>query len=217
MRIIELDLLTSNIDEMESFYQKLGFNTCRSESTSFSFQAGWSTITFSQSTVHIPYHFCFLIAKNDVDSALLWIKQHTNVILNENQEEITRFESWNANSIYFHDSDGNVVELIARHDLSYENPDKVIFTAAHILCLNEIGMPTDHIPHMQSNLANKMGTKPWKGNEHTFGTHGDQEGLILLPHLVNKKHWYPTKVKVQRADVRIQAEVNGVLYELRHS
>ena len=214
MRITEILLKSANLDKMSSFYADLGLQIDKSVSDQISFQVGWTKIRFKLSDNHVPYHYCFLIPSNKLEQALIWMQNFTSIITNEENSEITYFENWNAHSIYFWDPDGNIVELITRHDLDYTSHDT--FNASEILGLNEIGLPTYNITGTQEFLSKSMGTTSWLGNDKVFGTHGDLEGLLLLPNPEFKKTWYPTQTPIEIAKVEFKVEANGRLHRFSY-
>ena len=214
MKITEILLKTKNIGKMCSFYSDLGFHIDKSISDQISFQVGWTKVQFKQTDNHVPYHYCYLIPRNKLDEALTWMKSFTSIIKNGENREITYFENWNAHSFYFWDPDGNIVEFIIRHELEYVTPEA--FDATKILGLNEIGLPTYDIVDTQERLSSLMGTSAWQGNNDVFGTHGNLQGLLLLPNPKVKKHWYPTQLRVEIAEVELKVETNGQKHKLSY-
>lgn len=141
------------------------------------------------------------------------MSERTGLIEVAEGELVAHFNNWNANSFYFYDGSGNIVEFIARYDLG--NAAEGVFGAHHILGLNEIGFPVRDITVSDSTLSNILGTKAWKGNDHRFGTHGDQEGLILLPNYEVKGTWFPTDHNVTNEPFEIVVEVRDRLHHLQ--
>ncbi|MEO1013403.1 MAG: VOC family protein, partial [Bacteroidota bacterium] len=118
MRIKELKLYTKHLKAQREFYSKtLGFQVLESGPSHFSVQIGWSLFTFAESQKTHDYHFCFLIPCNSLDSALEWMEKRITLILSPDGQKTHRFESWDADSFYFYDAGGNVVEFIVRHQL----------------------------------------------------------------------------------------------------
>jgi len=196
MRIKKVKLYTNRLEAELSFYTEgLGFELIRQEDNNFSIRIGWTEITFIHSERRHIYHYCFLLASNHLDSALAWFKERTAISPIADGQETVHFDHWNADSFYFYDASGNVAECIVRHDLN--NPSDEDFTAGSILGLNEIGIPTKQISNTQSYLSEAMGSQAWRGDEVRFGTHGDQEGLLLLPNYLEKRTWFPTTLALR--------------------
>ena len=113
----------------------------------------------------------------------------------EDNNYIANFESWNAHSIYFYDGDGNIAELITRHDLQNESVNK--FGIHSFLSVNEIGTPSSDIRSLDTQLTIQIGSTYWKGDRDRFSTNGNQHGLFLLPNYTIKKTWFPTQIEIK--------------------
>lgn len=215
MKIRSLILTSQNLEKQFNFYvHVLGFKLLYKSQYAFLIDVGWSTLEFTSKTGdHRPYHFCFLIPSNQIENALKWLRTKKTIIpMGENNSPTIFFESWNAESFYFNDEDGNVVEFIARFDLKNNTPHE--FKVNDIICLNEIGMPVDNVEMVNDLLKKTMGTKLWRGDLIRFGVHGDQEGLLLLPNYILKKSWYPTNTSTHPTPFEAIIEANG-FYNLK--
>jgi catechol-2,3-dioxygenase len=212
MKFKKVILHTNKLKKQRNFYKDvLGFEIVEDESESFSLRIGWSRLTFKSSDNPHIYHFCFLIPSNKLNEALRFIKERTSIIEFDNVKT-HRFESWNANAFYFFDPSGNIVEFIVRHDLQNESEEP--FDISHVLCVNEIGLPTSSIEQTNKQLENELGTKSWKGDFDRFGTNGDQHGLILLPNYNVKDTWFPTNQKLKPETFKAQIENSGKCFDL---
>lgn len=191
MRIKELKLFTKELEAERAFYtRRLGFECVAEGRSSFTVRVGWTDLTFMESATPHIYHYCFLVPCNQLAAALEWTAARVDVIEIEQGRHTQRFESWNADSFYFFDASGNLAEMIVRHDL--KNIGGSPFNVSSILCVNEIGMPTENIRATDAKLGELLGTAFWKGDSERFGTHGDQEGLFLLPDYRVKDKWFPS-------------------------
>jgi len=194
MRIKKLSLHTNKLLEQLNFYTNtLGLTLLEKSASSFTIEVGWSQLTFKESKEAHNYHFCFLIPSNKLHEALQWLGERTAIVEIEPSRNIENSPSWNADSIYFYDKGGNIAEFITHYDLN--NPLSSDFNSSHILCVNEIGLPTSNISETNEILSNNLGTQFWKGNMERFGTNGNPEGLILLPNFQVKELWFPTEIK----------------------
>ncbi|AWV97050.1 VOC family protein [Arcticibacterium luteifluviistationis] len=215
MKIRKLKLFTNKLDSEKAFYaETLGFEIIKKNSNSFTLKIGWSELTFEQSQKEYRYHYCFLIPSNKLEQALEWMEKRVPIIDIEKGKKTQRFESWNADSFYFYDASGNLAEFIVRHEL--ENESKSDFDISHVLCVNEIGMPTNDVRKANNELLEKFGTEFWKGDIERFGTNGSQEGLFLLPNYDIKETWFPTTVKIKAEPFEIQFENNGEFYSMEY-
>ena len=195
MRITALNLYTDNLEANKEFFlKKLGLEPISVSRDRFTVRIGWSELSFSKSELPHTYHYCFLIPRNRLEKALEWMGDRTQILEIEVGKHTQHFDSWNADSFYFLDGSGNLAECIARHDLPFSEEGE--FSRAELLCLNEIGMPTRDIPKTDKTLSGLLGTGRWKGDQSRFGTHGDEEGLFLLPNYQVKKTWFPTGQKI---------------------
>jgi catechol 2,3-dioxygenase-like lactoylglutathione lyase family enzyme len=211
MKIIELTIFTNKLKEQMDFYSKtLGFKVISKNNFEFEVQIGYSKLKFKKSEIDFKYHYCFLIPSNLLIEAIGWIKKRTNLIEIENGVFTQNFESWNADSIYFYDGGGNLAEFIVRKDL--KNDDNGIFDISKILCVNEIGMPTNDISKINSQLENEMNSMFWRGDKERFGTNGTQDGLFLLVNNLKKDTWYPTEVRTQSSPFEAKVKIADKLY-----
>ncbi|NQX48592.1 glyoxalase/bleomycin resistance/dioxygenase family protein [Paenibacillus tritici] len=173
-----VEMQTPALEEMKNFYvNTLGLTLVQEQSTSFSVQVGVSSLTFKKSDPNgqPKYHFAFNIPENKIDEALRWITPKVQIILSQGHE-IVHFESWNADSIYFYDPAGNIVELIARHNL--DNSANEAFSPASLLCVSEIGLPVPDVEEALLKLS-RVGIVPWQDSSSQFAAAGDECGLII--------------------------------------
>ncbi len=215
MLIKELTLFTDKQKKQEAFYQNIfGFKAEEKTHDKIAFRTGASKLIFQKSKKNYFYHYCFLIPCNQLENAIKWLKQSVAIIQDENGTIIHRFESWNANAVYFYDGAGNIVEFIVRHDLKNES-DKP-FDSSQILCINEIGMPTTDIRKTNRQLENEINTRFWKGDFENFGTNGDQHGLFLLPNYKLKTGWFPVNQPIQTSPFNALIENDGKKYRVEY-
>ena len=138
------------------------------------------------------------------------MSKRTEILDIDENEKIQHFNSCNAYSFYFLDGDGNLLECIARYDLNNENDQP--FDASGLLCVIEIGMPTDDIKMTGETLEKLIGSHFWKVDMTGFGTHGDQDGLLLLPKLLYKKVWFPTDLTIEPSSFEVSIQNKGKLF-----
>lgn len=208
MQIKELILFSNQIEAQKEFYKNtLGFSATESGTDKFSIRAGETKLSFQHTDEETHYHYCFLIPCNQLENAINWLKPRLNIIEDDAGTVIHRFESWNANAVYFYDGNSNIVEFITRHDLKNETDSP--FNLENILCVNEIGMPTTNISKANRQLETELGTQFWKGDLERFGTNGDQNGLFLLPNYRNKPGWYPLNQPIHSSPFEALIVNNG--------
>lgn len=211
MKFKELRLFTHALAAELKFYSEtLGFEIIERNATSFKVTIGWSILSFEESEQAHSYHYCFLIPCNKLQEALQWLESRTEIINIERGGKIQNFDTWNADSFYFFDASGNVVEFIARHDL--ENAFSGEFDISQVLGINEIGMPTTDVKEINDQLTTELQTEFWKGDLLRFGTNGSQQGLFLLPNYHHKELWFPSSVKIKPEPFDAIVESNGSYY-----
>lgn len=210
MKIRQLRLYTDKLDEEKHFYSNvLGFSILEQTSNYFTVRIGYSELTFTRSKQRHTYHYCFLIPSNKLSEAIQWAEKRVLILPIEKGRIIQRFDSWNAESFYFYDASGNIVEFIVRYTM--KNYSNEIFGIQSVIGLNEIGLPTLDIYKLNNELETRLGTKFWKGNFESFGTNGSENGLFLMPNYRLKNTWFPTnlKIKPERLEVTIENNENS--------
>ena len=213
MKIRKLYLYTNQLEiQFEFFTQTLGCSYQRQEEGVFTVKIGWTQLTFISSGQSYTYHYCFLIPSNKLEEAMDWFGRRVDYIQIGNKRFTQYFESWNAESFYFYDKAGNVAECIVHYDL--ENVSFSTFEPSQLIGVNEIGMPVLDISTAQQQLENGLGSKPWKGDSLYFGTHGSEEGRILLPNYWEKTIWFPTQLPIRPSPFRAEVEVHSTKHQL---
>ncbi|MFY0653631.1 MAG: hypothetical protein JXQ96_16420 [Cyclobacteriaceae bacterium] len=213
MIIKELVLFTNRLEAEKEFYaEKLGCPLLNESDSIFSVQIGISQLTFKSSSKAHSYHYCFLIPTNQLHSAIGWLEKKLEIIQIKKGRYVQRFDSWNAESVYFYDASGNVAEFIVRHDL--KNSQSGEFSASKILSINEIGIPAKNVAQLNTQIENELETKFWKGDLQRFGTNGDQHGLFIIPNYNMKTEWFPTQLKIEPSEFSAIIENDKRSYSL---
>ncbi len=213
MKLKSLTLFTNQLLEQKNFYTKiLGFELLDNEKDSFAIQVGITKLKFKWSEEDFKYHYCFLIPSNKLNESISWLQDRLKLIHIEEDRVIQNFESWNADSVYFHDGAGNLAEFIVRYDLKNEREEE--FSLSQILSVNEIGMPTNNVAKINAALEEKLNSKFWKGDLKRFGTNGSQNGLFLLVNNELKKTWFPTELITQSSPFDAIVEVDENRFDI---
>ncbi|QUL54345.1 glyoxalase/bleomycin resistance/dioxygenase family protein [Paenibacillus tritici] len=177
--IREVEMLAQSIAELKEFYvDSLGLALITENSTSFSVKVGESSLSFTESgqSAQPFYHFAFNIPENQIGEAVRWITPKAAIIPDQGKQ-VVYFKAWNAESIYFHDPAGNLVELIARHHLN--NSTDQLFSQASLLCVSEIGLPVPDVDNALLELSH-AGILPWQDYNSSFAAAGDEQGLLIV-------------------------------------
>ncbi|MCB9250363.1 MAG: VOC family protein [Ignavibacteriales bacterium] len=189
MIINKLKLFTRNLNEQKEFYKFILELELLEETTdSFSVKVGESILTFVQGDDNPFYHFAFNIPSFQIHESYEWIKQKIDTLTYEGKD-IIRFDSWNAEALYFYDADKNLVEFIARKNLNLVSQEK--FSKENILYISEIGIPTLDISKVFNTLNNESGLEIYDGDFESFCAIGNETGLFIVMNYLVKK-WMPT-------------------------
>jgi len=172
----------------------------------FVVRTGVTTIEFLPAVDSKPlYHLAFNIPENRIEEAVRWLRQRVAVLPDSGGgQEIIEWPAWNAHSVYFRDAAGNILELIARHDL--RNASQHAFGPEDWLCVSEFGVVVPDPHTVARELADTFGL-PVRNLMQGFGAVGDDAGMFIVS--APGRPWMPVR------DVRAQAFPAVVL--LRHS
>jgi catechol 2,3-dioxygenase-like lactoylglutathione lyase family enzyme len=191
--IRQLVLLGRNPDENFHFWtEELGLDFEQNSSGSFRVQLGTSRLVFNPSpTFIVPrYHFAINIPSNQIENALEWLinkdgkfpdgpKNPVKIWTNsESGAQITRRDLFNAHSIYFSDPAGNVIELVARHDLNNAQPGP--FTKSMFLNISEVSIVTRDIRKAAPLLESIFGVSEIEGSTNSYKPIGGLNGFFVL-------------------------------------
>lgn len=208
MNINSVELLSHiPINELASFYKTvLNLSIIESLENSISFRAGSSVLTFKTSTNNIPpYHFAFNVLPSDWDEIVSTMKDKID-LLTYNNSNIIYFDDWNAQSIYFIDSAGNIVELIARNDLAITNKPE---NSNYIISISEIAIACEDFESTKQLLIDNYKLTHYSKQKQlsNFAALGDEEGLLILA--TKGRKWFPTDINADVAKVKININNNS--------
>jgi len=205
MKIEEIILFTNQVEKQKEFYQHvLDFDLVFNSEEKISFKIGDSLLSFQYKKDVKAAHFAFNIPSNRIDDALVWLKERVT-ILPDGEADISNFESWNAQAIYFYDADHNIVEYIARQDLNIASGKA--FSSKSILSISEIAMATTDISEIYETISSIKPIPVFDGNFERFCALGNHEGLFILIDK-NIKTWHPTGEQAYTADFIISGDYN---------
>ncbi|MED1202587.1 VOC family protein [Heyndrickxia acidicola] len=196
MQIKEIRLYTNKLNELKNFYSDLlGFSLIYFDQNVISFKVGNSILSFVQTKeiTNPYYHFAFNITESKKDEGIAWLKQKgININLINGSEDIFS-KSWNSHSIYFYDPSGNILELIARHDL--KSDDHKEFKATDIINISEIGFPVNDVKLASDELIQRYNVEVYKESNNEFAPIGNEDGLFILSGL--NRNWLGSNKKVE--------------------
>ncbi|MCE9647181.1 MAG: hypothetical protein K8S20_14385 [Chloroflexi bacterium] len=207
MHITRLELQTVNLKEQALFYgESLGLETHQHGENQLMIHAGATELVFNRTDEdqYGPYHFAFNIPENLFEAAKSWLTSRVGILASQDGETTLHSESWNSDSVYFKDPAGNILELIARHELPNAG-DRL-----KLLSISEIGLATGDMPELVKTFEAQAGLLPYKGEtSETFTAVGDANGLFIT--VKQGRIWYPnTGVPARLLPVRVDFQVDGV-------
>jgi hypothetical protein len=205
MLIRQLNLFTANLKQQLHFYGNiLQIPIAFDGGTYFELSVGNSLLRFTYRPVASAGHFAFNIPSNKGKEALSWLRPRVNILGFEGHDLID-FPDWNAESVYFYDAGKNIVELIARKNLRFNNNEP--FDAQQFMNISEIGVATDNIENTYGQLNAVKSLPIYSGDFDRFCAVGSEEGLFILADRV-KKHWFPTGDTICLTDFELQGDYN---------
>lgn len=214
MQILEIQLLSNDIDKTEQFYHHLlGLETIAKDHSTVSFSAGTSKLTFIRSDKINPfYHFAFNIPGNKISEAFSYISPKTEILETSPSEQVADFTTWNAKAFYFYDNNGNILEFIARFDL--DNNIRQKFDSSLILSISEIGIAVDNaaIQGEQIRSAYHFSYFEKQAPKDDFMVIGDDHGLLIFVDI--QRNWFPTNKPAEKHWTKIKLEEKGRITEL---
>lgn len=204
MKFKQITLLANELPKVKAFYSDtFGLPIIEQTNQKISFQVGESTLTFKLTTeYHHPiYHYAFNIPENQFDAARQWLLKRIKPIVFGGKDTFD-FVNWNAHSIYYFDSVGNIGELIARHDLP--NAAQTPFSALSITRISEIGLPVSDVTKLKAALQCRLPISTYVAGSDKFDPLGSPVGLLICVPL--QRNWYPTNVKSDLFPIEIILE-----------
>ena len=206
MHIQEVILCTGSIVRTKQFYTKtLELTVIKEAVESITFQAGATYLTFNAISNEKPfYHVAFNVTNNKFSDSFEWINSKLDILPVDNGLPIAVYPNWNAESFYFHDNNGNILEFIVRFDLPYYSAEP--FSVADIREISEVGIVTGNVPVMASELQNKYGIPYFTMSKpsDTFTVMGDNYGLLIITQ--TGRGWIPTHKPAQIFPITIVAD-----------
>ena len=160
---------TNKLKSLKRFYGNImDLDLTESGEEQFDVIVGESIITFKQSNRPAFYHFAINIPGNQFSMIKSWMQDRVTLNRGESMDEVY-FSSFDADSMYFEDPAGNIVELIGRRkrDLFGE------VTKASFLNVSEVGIVTPFVSEVGEQLQDI-------GVPLRAGTEVDPESLNFL-------------------------------------
>lgn len=180
MDFIELGLQAQDLAVLRRFYgDVLGLPVLDGPGGALVVQAGTTRLLFEAAPTGVAplYHFAFDIPHNQFEAAHAWLLARVPLLKQGAVQDTFHFEAWNAHACYFADPAGNILELIARHNLG--NASDQPFGPQAFLRVSEIGVPGPTVAQVAHALAEGPGLALWSGDCEAFAAVGDERGLFI--------------------------------------
>jgi hypothetical protein len=193
MKIEGVIFYTNRLHEQYDFYvEQLGFTCIKNEQESFSIRAGSSILNFYKSIPVrecTPYHLAFTITEYDLSEVVSFLTNRNILPIEKENQIIFHFEDWNAKSVYFLDSDKNILEFIIRYNLKNKAGDSR-FSVNEIVNISEVGIAVENPEKFVLKMKEEFGLEVWKENGPGFKAVGSEEGLMVV--VPTDRCWFPT-------------------------
>ncbi|CAM3062126.1 glyoxalase [Filibacter tadaridae] len=162
-------LYTNKLKSLKRFYGNvLELTILESTDEQFTIKVGESTLLFKQSDQAAFYHFAINIPGNQFSMMRYWMIDRVTLNREEGRDEIY-FPTFDADSMYFEDPAGNIVELIGRRKRDLFGD----LSNASFLNISEVGITTQYVADVGDQLQD-FGI-PLRG-----GTEVDPDSLNFL-------------------------------------
>lgn len=214
MYIVNVDIETTDLSKSKVFYTEvLEFELLEESSAFFSVQAGETILTLKAVSTPVEiYHLAFNIPSSQLNESLKWAEGKLDLIKNVEGNLVSTFEEWKAQSIYFRDNDGNILEFIAREDiqLSIDGP----FNPAQITCISEIGLVVENPIKQAEKLIAEYDLSYFDKAKPTesFLALGDDQGLLIM--VSPNRNWYPTSIPAKYSNLSAIIESNEMMISI---
>ena len=202
MRIQQLILRCADCETQSAFYRvSLGLPVTR-DASSLNVQIGSSELRFTQQTgFEGRYHVAFDVPNNQFADAVAWLEARVPIF---GAERVYHGDNWNADSVYFLDAAGNILELIARH--TADTAREAAFSGASLLHISEIGLSAPNPLELAVWLGANCGLQKYRDHAVSFVPVGDDHGVLIL--VSNGREWFP-ETGIRAAPLPTQVRLEG--------
>ena len=183
----------------------LGLPVVSESDASITFKAGNTLLTFQARETQKPvYHIAFNITNNKFSDSFEWINSKLDILQTDTGLPIAVYPNWNAESFYFYDNNGCILEFIARFDLPYYSPSP--FSAKDIKEISEVGIVANDVTAMAAELNTKYSLPYFSKSKasENFTVLGDDHGLLIVTK--TGRAWVPTHKPAQIFPLTIIAD-----------
>lgn len=206
MDIYKVILKTNQLEEMKAFYSNnLGLSFESISNEHFEIKFGVTTVEFTNHHVsgHPFYHFALDIPANQFQEAKEWMKGKVSFLIEDGEDEIY-FPNLKANSFYFEDPAGNIIEFIARTEANASSD--VPFTVVSCIKMSEMSLVVNDKVQAAKELAklamiDRNGEEVKQDQFLSFMTKGDFPVYLLLVNPQRKWLFSPKEATVYPLEI----------------
>lgn len=214
MQFEEIVLKTAALAKTRSFYRRtLALEMLEDGAGRIAFQVGKTRLVFEEVEDGKPfYHFAFNVPVVRFSDAFEWIESRLDILpIDKGHLPIAAYPRWNAQSFYFYDNNGSILECIVRFDLP-DPPSGATFSSKDFLEISEIGIPTKDV-EAQIKKFEAMGVPlfPPGPRMPEFSPMGDNRGLMLV--VEEGRPWIPTNHESEPHPLRVRG-ANNFYFEM---
>jgi catechol 2,3-dioxygenase-like lactoylglutathione lyase family enzyme len=177
MKFVHVQIECKHLEEMKEFYTGiLKMRLTDEKKDRFTVKAGLSSLTFIKAENRAYYHLCF---RTNISFFDVMFKELESLLLQNEEGEVSLY--WKGKQAYFHDPEGNVLEMLERR----EAPD-------HLLDWHdvfEVGLPCENVDEMRQEIA--FLTNQYGAESDSFAFFGNGDGSVVV--VKEGRHWYPTQ------------------------
>ncbi len=195
MNLETVVLQAADLNGLLEFYgDRLGLPTLLDKAKAeLSITIGTSRLIFQhRADFRGRYHFAFNLPENRLAAGRAFLAARgITLIPDATGETLFDFDFWDAHTIYFFDSAGNIAEFIARHELDndLQNADTFSFSPKEIQNISEIALPAPDVPVLGKMLSETVGVAEYRDTNANFMPLGDANGLFIL--VTEGRVWFP--------------------------
>lgn len=212
----DIELQTLSIEGAKQVYADiLQFPIVRQTETYIQFRiTPFTTISFIEVLEPItPNHFAFQVPTSSFEEVAAWLMKSGVHILKDREGKLVIYHSAVSKAVYFKDSDGNLLEIIAR---DYVNEEVLMKNGPlQVMYVREVGFPISHVStfrewlkrtfHMKTTQDNDIFNFVIGGTAHTIVV---KEGRPWIP--IDMKALSPKmKVTFGTPDLMFMKELRG--------
>lgn len=205
MKIDDIHLKTAHLTDLKTFYtDTIDCSLTTLSATEFIVHIGATDVTFSEvrDGTDPSYHFAINVPQNQFADAVRWLSDRVELLTDpETGDQEIFFEDWNAHAVYGLDPANNLLELIARHDLS--NDSDRPFGSDSFQRVSEIGLAVPNVRRAVEAISNTVGVTLRKNHstpiaaDTSFAAVGDDHGLIIV--IEEGRGWFPVRTSRNQA------------------